>query len=937
MHQRTKVGHGVALALATLLAGTAQAQDISDVQRVEVTGSSIKRIAIEGALPIQTLTTDDIKKSGATSVTELIQNLSSMQGFTTESQSVNGGGGGVTTASLHDLGSKYTLVLLNGHRMAPFNTGSEVNLNGIPLSAVERVEVLSDGASALYGSDAIAGVVNFILKKDTTEGTIQAEVDVPQKAGGRSATASISKGFGDIAKDHWNVFLAASFDKQQSLNASQRSFSSTGDLKFKDAYGNQEVGLLSSNTVPANATVNLSNGDTIYINPNKLTSGSCAANSYASGDRCLYDYAATVQDIPSSKRASFLGSGRFEINDKVSLFADMAYSHYSMDARYAAVAQPFSISSALLTKDIDPLLSGLGYDSSVTASSGTMNVRLVDTGGRTDGYDTNTFHTVIGADVTLGSWDSNFSFTHSQNHFYDKAEGGYASTNAINALITSGDFDPLTSQPGAATELLSSAVLHQTLDQSRSTLDVLSARTSTTLTRLPGGDLGFGAGVDLTRQKYVDRPSAITQGANSLQPDYTDSVFGGASGALPFDSSRSSWGGFVELNAPITKTLELDASARYDSYGDVKNKDGFDTTGAFIGETEQGKKSSSATYKLSAAFRPIKELLVRGSIGTGFKMPTIGDVSSPLQAFGNTGMHSCPIGLSAEKAAYCFSVPYEYNIQAGGNPATDASSLRPEKSTQWTLGFRVEPSAALSFGADLWTVRLHDQINTITEDTAFGDGAKYGDLFKIANDPISGQPTLTFLEVPINTGNAFYQGVDFDGESHITTPIGRLTTRGHMTWMLRADYQNPGDPSYVNSMGKVGSDGQVTFRYQLNASVSLQRGAFEYTVGANFKPGYKDDTTDYCYDTAAGFSGDSDNCSPDSANRRVSSYATFDFQTKYDVSKKLSLTGGIKNVFDRNPPFTLNDQAGTGNARGYDGRYTSPLGRTFYLAGNYSF
>jgi iron complex outermembrane receptor protein len=936
MFQRTRICTGIALALGAWLAGVAQAQD-GDVQRVEVTGSSIKRIAIEGALPIQTLTADDIRKSGATSVTELIQNLASMQGFTTESQSVNGGGGGVTTASLHDLGSKYTLVLLNGHRMASYNTGSEVNLNGIPLSAVERVEVLSDGASALYGADAIAGVVNFILKKDTTEGAISASADVPQKSGGRSATVSLSKGFGDLAKDRYNVFLAASFDKQQSLDASQRSFSRTGALKFNDAYGAQEVDLLSSNTVPANATVKLSNGDKIYINPNKLASGACAANSIASNDRCLYDYAATVQDIPQSKRASVLGSGRFQFNDKVSLFADVAFSNYAMDSRYAAVAQPFSISSALLARDIDPLLAGLGYDSSVTAASGTMNVRLLDTGGRTDRYETNTFHTVVGADASIGNWDSSFSFTHSQNHWYDKAEGGYASTNAIDALITSGAFDPLTSQPGAATSLLGSAVLHQTLDQTRSTLDVLSARTSTTLARLSGGDLGFGTGIDLTRQKYVDRPSAITQGENSLQPDYTDSVFGGASGALPFDSSRSSWGVFTELNAPITRTLEIDASARYDSYGSVKNKDGFSTAGDFIGQTDQGKKSSSTTFKLSGAFRPIKELLVRASLGTGFKMPTIGDVSSPLQAAGNTGMHACPLNLSAEKAAYCFAVPYEYNIQAGGNPAGDASALKPERSTQWTLGFRVEPSSALSLGVDLWTVRLRDQINTITEDTAFGNGATYDSLFKIANDPISGQPTLTFLEVPINTGNAFYQGVDLDGESHVTTPVGRLTARGHMTWMLRADYQNPGDASYVNSMGKVGSDGQVTFRYQISTSVSLQRGAFEYTVGANLKPGYKDDTTDYCYDTASGFSGDSTQCTVDSPNRRVSSYATFDFQTKFDVSKALSLTGGVRNVFDRNPPFTLNDQSGTGNARGYDGRYASALGRTFYLGGTYAF
>ena len=149
MHQRTKVGQGVALALATLVAASAHAQDVSDIQRVEITGSAIKRINVEGSLPIQTISQDDIKKSGVTTTADLIQNLPAMQGFTAESQSVNGGGGGATTASIHDLGAAYTLVLLNGHRLASYTTGSEVNLDQIPLSAVDHVDVLTDGASAL--------------------------------------------------------------------------------------------------------------------------------------------------------------------------------------------------------------------------------------------------------------------------------------------------------------------------------------------------------------------------------------------------------------------------------------------------------------------------------------------------------------------------------------------------------------------------------------------------------------------------------------------------------------------------------------------------------------------------------------------------------------------------------------------------------------------
>ena len=938
MHQRTKVCHGVALALATLLAGSAGAQDVTDVQRVEVTGSAIKRINVEGALPIQTLTQDDIKKSGVTTVTDLIQNLPAMQGFTAQSQSINGGGGGVTTASIHDLGAAYTLVLLNGHRMASYGTGSEVNLNQIPLGAVDHVDVLTDGASALYGADAIAGVVNIVTKRDGTDGAIDLSLDHPFKKGGQSASASISKGFGDLSKDNFNVFLAATFDHQSALKASQRSFSKNGGLlNFNDAYGSESVKLLSAYAPAANVYADTtSSGATsadgyLYYNPSLAANGSCTAtNTVKVGNVCKYNYAATVDDLPASRRANFLATGRFNLNDKVSLFAEALIGSARTDATYAAPAQAFALSDSQIATYVTPELA-----SGTTASDEVGYVRLIGTGGRKDGYETKTQHLALGADVTTGNWDSTFSFTHSQNHWYDIAEGGYASANAIDALMTSGAYDPFSGD--AQSSVLASAVLHQTLDQSRSTLDVGSAHTSTTLGRLPGGELSLAAGLDLSRQKYTDRPSAILMGENSLQPDYTDTLFGGSSGTLPFDSARNSWGVFAELNAPITKRLEVGASVRFDAYSAVHNKDGFDASGNLIGSEVQGKKSSATTFKLSSAFRPIDQLLLRGSFGTGFRMPTIGDVSSPLEFYGVTGMETCSSNVPDDLAQYCHSTAFEYNEQAGGNPATGAGALKPERSQQWTLGFRVEPSPAFSFGTDLWTVRIHDQINTITENTAFKDMAAYSYLFSIVDDPATGAPTLTFLSQPINTGNAFYQGLDFDGESRIDTPVGRLSTRGHVTWMLRADYQQPGTAGYVNDMNKVGEDGKVTFRYQLNASTSLQQGKFTHTVAFNFKPGYKDDYSDYCYDTTSGFSGDSSNCSADSANRRVSSYATFDFQEKYDATKALSFTAGIKNLFDRNPPFSLIDQSGTGNARGYDGRYASPLGRTFTATASYKF
>ena len=284
-------------------------------------------------------------------------------------------------------------------------------------------------------------------------------------------------------------------------------------------------------------------------------------------------------------------------------------------------------------------------------------------------------------------------------------------------------------------------------------------------------------------------------------------------------------------------------------------------------------------------------------------------------------------------------MPFEYNSATKGNPSSGSDGLKPEQSNQWTMGFRVEPSAALSFGADMWDVRIKDQIGTIPEDAAFGDPVTYTDLFVIAPDPISGSPTLTFLHVPKNLGTAHYQGVDIDAESHLTTGLGRLTGRGHVTWMTKADYQfTPGGVTN-SSLGKIGADSKVTFRWVANFALTLDSGAFSNTLIMNFKPGYTDKPGDVRYRNADGTPGgslsDADQATVNA--RKVGSYSQFDWQTRYEVTKEFAITGGIRNLFDTNPPFTAQDEAPTGNARGYDGRYTDPTGRAFYLGASYKF
>src|SRR5471030_708432 len=198
-------------------AAVAQTAPDAPIQRVEITGSSIKRITAEGALPVQTLSHLQIEQSGASSVADLIATLPSMQGFTPSPMSVKGGGGGIQTASIHAIGEGYTLVLLNGRRLAPATSGSTVNLASIPLAAVERVEILTDGANTLYGSDAIAGVVNFILKKNQTDLIVEGTFNSPKSSGGQSSNVSISKGWGEMDKDGFNVLVSAAHDESRAL------------------------------------------------------------------------------------------------------------------------------------------------------------------------------------------------------------------------------------------------------------------------------------------------------------------------------------------------------------------------------------------------------------------------------------------------------------------------------------------------------------------------------------------------------------------------------------------------------------------------------------------------------------------------------------------------------------------------------------------------
>ncbi len=652
MFNRSKI----CTALLVAVASNAWAQDTGDsVQRVEITGSSIRRIQSEGALPVTVISRDAIDKTGASSVSELIQKLPAMTGgnFQQSSSSVNGNG--TTTAAIHALDRKYTLVLLNGRRIAPFGgfgaTGGDgaVNLESLPLDAIERVEVLTDGASALYGSDAIAGVVNFITKKNLTDAAVFVNGSRPTMAGGGKWSAGISKGFGDLETNGNNLLLSYRHDVQNDLMASQRAVSRRGGL-IKFSLNGQPVvyDQTSSNSLPGN--VYLDSGAS--FNPYFKLNGNCGTDPavFVSGIKCRTNYAATVQDIPGSKRDSLYVSDHFKLDANNTLFAEAMWSKFDMTAAFAPSAQPMGLGTndlpgqpldILWNKYVVPYETATGD----TSTGGQMRYRSTEAGGRTDQWETVAHHYVLGAEGTAMDWDYSASVTVSSNQDKDKLAGGYLDFNKFVNLISTGAYDPLVPLPG---QTLDPAVLRGTFLHTNISQNVLSLHGSRDLFELPGGKSSLGLGFDYTDERLKQETSSLAQFGNgtAAEASATDYAVGGFYGYVPMEATRRNYGAFTELLLPVAKNTEVTASLRFDRYDRVHNEMPFTQVAnnlTPLPAEDEGNSFSHPTFKLSFRAQPLDSLLLRGSFGTGFKAPSVNQIAAPLAFSTNTsGSYVCP-------------------------------------------------------------------------------------------------------------------------------------------------------------------------------------------------------------------------------------------------------------------------------------------------------
>jgi iron complex outermembrane receptor protein len=881
-----------ALRLAPLLASSdllfaeaplVAAQEASEKRRLDavyVTGSNIPRTDIETALPIQVITREGIERSGAIDAAALMRQVSANLIGTTDAVFIGNGRPGLSSANLRGLGEGSTLVLLNGRRAANFaTTGSTVNLNFIPVAAIERVEILKDGASAIYGADAMAGVVNFILRKDFSGVQLSAYGAATQHGGGDRWQATVTAGYGDLAADRFNAFVTANYQKNDALPARDRPFSNT-------AYRPDEYidnGRERDATFPANIRVGDIDNPS-WVNPSFAAGCMPPFSVPIPGKQwCGYDHLSLINLLPPVERTNVFAGATWQFAQDHQLFAQYLYSY----DRYERVRHVVYVAREV-APEREPIFfypaGGPYYPTEFAAAQGIsgpleLYYRPFPLGPAEDQIRTEAQHFVAGAEGWVAGWNYNAAFIYSRNTVENSGSGNVSARRLVDALAT-GLVNPFGPSGPEGEALLAGVAWSGDFFHDKAITSSLEFKASKEVHRLPAGALSLALGAEARREDLDIAWSPEATSGDILNLPEARSTSG----------SRTVEAAFAELDVPVVRGLEAQLAVRYDHYNDL---------------------GGTTNPKLALRWQPNAAWLVRGSYGTGFRAPALADLWTPETPRYTTAQRDprrCDItGLPED----CRGV---FRAVTGGVP-----DLQAEESRQWNLGVVWEPMPGFSIGVDYWKVNKTNTIGALTDDQIFTNF----DLFEsthIVREPAELTSPLPgridkVIEITENLGDLWTSGVDIDVNLRgPPTSFGRLAFNLNGTYVGNWQQQLDG-VHYVVAVGR-SVIGAVP-RWRHYATLYWNYGPWSATLAQVYSSGYMEV-----------------NPSQQRNERRVGSYDIWNLQGTYSGLQNTTLTLGIKNLFDRAPPFSNQNSQGLVM---FDPRYADPRGRLFYAQVTVSF
>ncbi|HEL4806398.1 TPA: TonB-dependent receptor [Stenotrophomonas maltophilia] len=910
---------GTLLLVGAVASTSAFAQEkATNLDRITVTGSNIPRTNTETPSPVQVVTRQEIDRTGKTTVAEYLQTLTADGSGSIPKTFGNGFAGGGAGISLRGLGAGSTLVLLNGRRMATYGLADDgqkvfTDLSTIPLDAVERVEVLKDGASAIYGSDAIAGVVNIILRSDFQGAILRGSYGLSGDSDGDAKKATLTAGTGDLATDGWNAFFSLDVGKTDAIKISDRKnrkWIGTGDIR-PWGYGNNAQFLggafLSGGTrggVGPNGSVYDSTGHLVAL-PGcaGLTTIPGQNDATAQAQGCLWDPAQLYRDLtPEEKYVNVFGRASFAFGEGGEIYTEIGYSKKDttfsntpsgVSGGWGYPGGPINANSG----DGATVLGPNHPDNPIPGQASRLRYSAWDVGPRVTDNSNEFTRFLVGVKGNWGDWSYDTAYLHSGTDLvnkrtgflnYDNVRCALANPNCAGGVWRIGDNTNLNSQ--ALYDFISPRISAR----AKSTLDMFDFTVSRSLMDLKGGPLGLAIGTEWRKTSNSLTPQTFTDQGQIIGLGYS-----------AYDGTQNVYAGYVELSAPVLEQLELSGALRYDKY-----------------ESGEGK----ATPKLGIKWTPADWIALRASYAEGFRAPNPAENGDGgLAAFSNAADPvRCPNGNPAPGATSddCGALP----VAIITRPNKD---LKPEESKSYSVGIVLQPTSTTSLTVDAWQIKRTNEIAQGDTGAAIAAGNVLRD-----NNLLNGVPgTGSILAVNtayINAASTRVRGIDTDIRQTFDIGPGQLEMDlqwSHVLKFERTDADVTRD--YAGTHGNCDVTNCIgTPRDRINFGTTWKQGPWSVSGVANYiskmeNKDFRGPEGSYQFSYADG-----------TDVTKISSFTTFDLSGRWNITEAFELNASVQNVFDRIAPL---DPTTYGGVNYNPLHFSGAIGRYFTVGAKYTF
>ncbi|XFC40135.1 TonB-dependent receptor [Stenotrophomonas indicatrix] len=879
----------VALIAGAATSVTAQAQEATNLDRISVTGSRIKSTDIETSQPVLSLTRADIEKQGVTSVADILQRVAANGAAL--NRTFNNGGDGTSGISLRNLGTARTLVLVNGRRWTTGLDGS-VDLNTIPTAMIERIDILKDGASTIYGSDAIAGVVNIITKQNFDGAEANFYKGQYSEGDGEREAADFTIG---TTTDRASLTLGASYVKEDSVGAGDRAISAGGPPFFG---GQSSTGLPGSYIRDGKRYVIINGVETLF-------------NSQIHGYNTSPDnYLLTPQE-----RTSLFATGSYNITDNITFKTEAMYNERKSEQLLAAMpVTGMELSADSMYNPYGQKLTG-------------VNRRFNETGGRSFNQNVKNWHFYGGFEGFFEFADRNFDWD--VGYRYDKTDENVLTYGLFNLANLENAYGPselrngvpvCVSAPGGDVipgcvpvnplgpeGSISQGAIDYTAFTAHDSSSLVSkgyyANISGEIVQLPAGALAFAAGYEYRKESGQFDPDAFIASGLST-----------GNGAKPTKGGYDLDEFFLELSIPVladlpgAKLLDFSVATRYSKYSNFGN---------------------TTNNKFGFRWKPIDDLMIRGNYSEGFRAPSISNLYAGDGDSFETYADPCakannPSGgtlalCQAQGVPDGFVQPNSVDARGDAQPGayqtnepftwTSNPNLKPETSTSKTLGVVFSPSfvQGLNVTLDWWQIKVEDaitrpSIGDIMDRCYKGNAseqAAYCGL--ITRDPNYGTPeenyTITNVRMPLqNLASYKVEGWDLGVSYRLPeTSFGQFTISWDSTYLSKWETKATEDSAAVGYQGRY-LDQDPYWRIRSNLYVDWSFGDFGVNWGMRYKSGITEECDlgslqSYCSD-------------PDGSENRLPTTVYHDVQVRYNTPWKGTIMLGLNNAFDKQPPVS---------------------------------